>query len=322
MSDREFDRIARLARRFRGPAPPALGIGDDAAVLPIVAGPLAITVDACVEGVHFRRGWASLDRLARRAVEAAVSDLAAMGADPAAPGGGVLFALELPAALDASSFDAIIEGLALGAEAHDAPVLGGNLTRSASDAITITTTALGVCDRASTRSGAKPGDAVFVTGFVGAARLGLEALLASRAEEPLLRPFVERWLSVRARVREGLALRSIATAAIDASDGLAQDASHLCERSGVAIVLELESLPLAPAHREAAEALSLDPTAVALAGGEEYELIFTAPPQARVSFATRIGFVREGCALFVRDARGERAAHSQGWDHFAPSRDT
>jgi thiamine-monophosphate kinase len=318
---REFDRIARLARRFRGPAAPAIGIGDDAAVLPVTAGPLAVTVDASVEGVHFRRAWAPLDRLARRAVEAALSDLAAMGADPSAAGGGVLFALELPSTLDEAAFDSLIEGLALGAEAHQAPVLGGNLARAACDAISITTTAMGVCERPLTRRGARAGDALFVTGVLGAARVGVEALLAGRGDEPRLRPFVDRWLSPSARIREGLALRNVATASIDLSDGLAQDAAHIAAGSGVALVFERDALPLAESQRDACRELGLDPTDVALSGGEEYELLFAAPSSAALSFATRIGFVRAGRGVFARDARGERPVHG-GWDHFAPERES
>jgi thiamine-monophosphate kinase len=308
MSDGEFDRISRLARRFAGPAPPALGIGDDAALLPIIDGPLAITTDASVEGVHFRRAWAPLDRIAKRAVEAAVSDLAAMGADPSLRGGGLLFGLELPGEFSAHEFDALIEGLARGAESHRAPVLGGNLARSTAG-LSITTTALGVARRPLRR--------VFVTGAVGAARLGVEALLAERSTEPLLAPFCERWLSVRAQVAEGLALASLASAAIDLSDGLAADAAHLCARSSVSIVLDAEALPFAPRHHEACAALSLDWLDVALRGGEEYALLFTMPIDQQCPIdATRVGVVRDGAGVFVR-VRGVERPLRGGWDHFA-----
>jgi thiamine-monophosphate kinase len=313
----EFERIARLRARFRGPPPPAVGIGDDCAILPFVGGTLVVTVDASVEGVHFRRAWAPIEHLAARAVEASLSDLAAMGATPALAGGGVLFALELPDALDEPFFDALIEGLARGAERHGAPVLGGNLTRSPSSALSITTTALGIAPRAPLRrSGARAGDGVFVTGPVGAARIGLEALLQNRAREPELVPFVARWMSPTAAIAEGLAIAATATAAIDLSDGLAQDAEHLAEDSRVAIVLDRGLLPTADGHARAAHAVGLDPLDAALSGGEEYALLFTGPDAHGFN---RIGEVQVGRGVWLRDGP-HLAPVSGGWDHFAAAR--
>jgi thiamine-monophosphate kinase len=314
MSDHEFDRIRRLAARFRGPPSPAVGIGDDAAVLPRVDGPLVVTVDASVEHVHFRRGWASLDRLAARAVHAAASDLAAMGADPSRPGGGLLFALDLPSDLHASQFDAIIDGLACGAESLSAPVLGGNLTRSGASALSITTTAMGVADAPLLRSGARAGDNVFVFGTVGGARVGVEALLAGREREPVLAPFVERWLAPRAQIREGLSIAALASACIDLSDGLAQDAAHIAEQSSVGIELEADAILLDHLQVEASRALGFDPIDLALRGGEDYVLLFTARRE-RVEGATRIGRVVKGRGVHVlRD--GVRLRAPSGWDHF------
>jgi thiamine-monophosphate kinase len=315
MTAREFDRIARLRARFRGPASPAVGIGDDAAVLPTVEGPLAITVDASVEGVHFRRAWAPLDRLASRAVEAALSDLAAMGATPARTGGGVLFALELPSSLDEPSFDALIDGLARAAERHAAPVLGGNLSRSAGPTLSITTTALGIVSAppALSRSGARVGDGVFLTGPIGAARVGVEALLRGRGEEPALAPFVSRWLSPRAHIEEGLAIAPVASASIDVSDGLAQDAGHLAHASGVLLELDATALSLADGHAVACLALGLDPLALALEGGEDYVLLFTA---REAPGFVRVGSVREGTGVWLV-GDGPARPIKGGWDHFA-----
>jgi thiamine-monophosphate kinase len=318
MSATEFERIARLRARFRGPRPPAVGIGDDAAVLPTIAGTLVVTVDASVEGVHFRRAWAPLDHLAARAVEAALSDLAAMGASPAPAGGGVLFALELPDALDELSFDALIEGLARASERHGAPVLGGNLTRSAGPALSITTTALGVCPAPPLRrGGARPGDGVFVTGPVGAARIGLEALLRERGDETSLAPFVARWLGPVAAIEAGLRVGSSATAAIDLSDGLAQDAAHVATDSGVAIVLDPAQLPLVPGHAEAARALGIDPLDAAMAGGEDYVLLFCGTDAHGFK---QIGEVRAGEGVWAR-AGGSIRRVLGGWDHFARGED-
>ncbi len=316
MSDGEFDRIQRLTTRFRGPVSPAVGIGDDAAVLPHIEASLVVTVDASVEGVHFRREWSSLDALAERAAHAAMSDLAAMGADPSRAGGGVLFALELPSSIDGAQFDRLIDGLARAAESVGAPVLGGNLTRSGSDAFSITTTAMGVAARPMLRSGARPGDFVFVIGPVGAARVGLEALLRDRATEPALAPFAERWLRARAQIKEGLAIASIASSAIDLSDGLAQDATHVASASGVAVVFDVERFPTANLQDEAARLLGLDPLDCALCGGEDYGLLFTAAPTVTPPFGVRVGFVREGRGVFALRDGVERSLEG-GWDHFA-----
>lgn len=315
MSDREFDRIRRLSTRFRGPPPPALGIGDDAAIHPHVDGPLVVTVDASVEGVHFRREWAPLDRLASRAVHAAASDLGAMGADPSRSGGGVLFALELPNDLDAAAFDAIIEGLASAAESLRAPVLGGNLTRSASSSLSITTTAMGVAPRPMLRKGARVGDNVFVFGAIGAARVGVEALLAGRAQEPSLAPFVEQWLCPRAQIAEGLSIAAIATACIDVSDGLAQDAAHIADDSSVSIEFDAALLPLTASQRAASQRLGFDAIELAVRGGEDYVLLFTAREDS-VDGATKIGRVVDGRGVFIV-REGERERAPSGWDHFA-----
>jgi thiamine-monophosphate kinase len=316
MSDGEFDRVERLRARFRGPVAPSVGIGDDAALLVLDgATTLAVTVDASVEGVHFRRAWAPLDALAARAVNAALSDLAAKSADPSLPGGGVLFALELPAALSEREFDQLIEGLARGAEQHGAPVLGGNLSRASGDALAITTTAIGATRAGALRSGARPGDGLFVSGPLGAARVGVEALLAGRGAEAVFARAVRAWLEPRAHVTEGLALASIARAAIDVSDGLAQDAGHLARASGVRLLIEPERLPLDSGHDRAARALGLDPIAVALAGGEDYVLLFTAREGEAPAWATRIGTVTEGSGVWAREGSGARPL-TGGWDHF------
>lgn len=315
MSDGEFDRIQRLSARFAGPAAPAVGIGDDAAVLPAVDGPLVITTDASVEDVHFRRSWAALDRIGYRAAQAAMSDLAAMCADPSMRGGGVLYSLELPA-LDERAFDALIDGLARAAESHRAPVLGGNLARSSRDTLSITTTALGVARRSALRSGARAGDSLYLSGPVGGAALGLRALLAGRTEDAL-RPCIEQWLAPRAHIVEGLAIASVASSAIDVSDGLTQDASHIAEASRVALVIDADALPISREQHACAQRLGLDAIDCALSGGEDYVLLFTAPAQATTpSFATRIGVVQEGRGVFVvRDGSQRRV--ERGWDHFS-----
>ncbi len=316
MSD-EFTRIAAIAARVSSGSPGVtLGIGDDAAVLAPLTGGVVLTVDASIEGVHFRRGWAPLRVIARRAVHAAVSDLAAMGAGARA----TLVALALPADLDDADFLALVDGTADAARETGAALVGGNLTRASE--IGITTTAVGEAGaRVLTRGGGRPGDAVYVTGVVGAAALGLAHLLGDRAHEPAAEPFVARWSAPVARLREGRALvEAGATACVDVSDGLAQDLGHLCRASGLAARLEAARLPMLAGQRERARALGLDAVTLALTGGEDYELVFTGPASAALdAVGTRIGALVPGPpgGVHTHDAAGVAIdVVARGFTHF------
>lgn len=317
----EFERIARLARRFGLPPAPAVGIGHDCALVPPIDAWTAWSVDASVEGVHFTRAMLSLDLAAERAVEAALSDLAAAGATPAwngRGGCGVLSALTLPRDLDEADFDALVEGIARATERAGAVVLGGNL--AAAPVLSLTTTVVGRIEgRRILRDGARPGDRVFVTGIVGAAALGVQALKSSRID-PRFDPFVMRWRAPRARLAEGVFIAAHASAAIDISDGLAQDLGHVCTASGCGAVIDVARLPMLASQRDAATALGLDAIELALTGGEDYELCFTAPsmPPATGSLTpwTDIGEIVAGTGVYVRDGSGTRPVAHHGWDHF------
>ena len=301
----EDARIARLAARFsQSPRDPAvqLAIGDDAAL----AHGLALSVDVAVEGVHFRRDFAPLEVLAERAVNAALSDLAAMGARPT----GVLLGLLVPREEAPESFDALASGVARAAEAAGAAVLGGNLSRG--DVLSLTTTVLGPAPPAPLRrDGARAGDGVWVTGPPGDAALGLRTLLAGRRDGA----FVHRWLHPRPRLTEGRALVGFATAAMDLSDGLSLDLGRLVAASGVGATLTLDALPRGAGFDEAA---GDDAAALLLGGGESYELLFTAagapPPGVE---ATRIGTIDREPGLRVDAGRGPEPVPPRGHDHFA-----
>ena len=315
----EFSRVAALAARV-GAAKDArvlLGIGDDAAVLAPLSGGVVLTVDTAIEGVHFRRAWAPLRTLARRAVMAALSDLAAMGAIPRA----ILVALALPANIDDAEFLAIVDGMADGARDGHAPLVGGNL--SSSSELSITTTAVGELEtRVLTRTGARAGDSVYVTGVLGAAALGLACLSQGRGDEAAGAPFVERWRVPEARLGQGRALvLAGATACIDVSDGLVQDLGHVCAASGVAAELSVERLPMLPRQREHARAMGLDAEVLALTGGEDYELVFTGPASPALDgIGTKIGAVLSGPIGEVRvvDGAGRQVSlGAVGFEHFA-----
>jgi thiamine-monophosphate kinase len=183
--------------------------------------------------------------------------------------------------------------------------------------LSITTTVVGDApDAPLTRSGVRPGDALFVTGTLGAASLGLQLLRAGRGE--LAPACVERWRRLVARVREGAQLAGTASAAIDVSDGLLQDLGHLASASGVGFELELSQLPLAPGLELACRVLGLDPQALALAGGEDYELLFTLPDGRIPPLGTRIGraVAAQGVRLLDRQGRVVAPPPNAGFQHF------
>lgn len=284
-----------------------LDVGDDAAVIARPRGDLVVSVDASVEGVHFRRSWASLDVLGARAFEAALSDLAAMGSTPV----GAVLALAMPADVSRSEVGALARGVARAARRARCPVVGGNVTRASE--WSITTTVLGTGRRVLTRGGARPGDDVWVTGPLGGAALGLALLERGDASADGAR-FVRRLLAPRARIATGLALHGIARACIDLSDGLAGDLDHVARASGVSIEVHAERVPRAPGLDRVAARLGLDGRSLAITGGEDYELAFTAAPGARVPRGARcIGRVLRGRPRLRVHGLGGAAS---GFDHF------
>lgn len=311
----EHERIRALRQRLeRKRSDVRIGIGDDAAVLLPDTGSMVLTVDAAVEGVHFERGWASWHDIGRRAYVAAASDLAAMGAKPRV----ALLALVLPKSVDDEALFAIVDGVAEGADECGAPIVGGNL--AAGSELSITTTVVGEIEgEPLTRSGARPGDGVYVTGTIGTAALGAAALRAGRESSELAARFVARWRRPVARLVEGERLREVATAAIDVSDGLVQDLDHLCEASGVGAQIDLARLPLDRSHAALAAELGVDPWVVALTGGEDYELLFAAPHgKAVAKLATRIGhFTPRAGEVEILGPNGDRVElPTRGFDHF------
>jgi thiamine-monophosphate kinase len=289
-----------------------VGPGDDAAVLQPPRGErLVATADAVVEGVHFDDRFTPAD-IGWKALAVNLSDLAAMGARPL----WALVALALPRDTDPARVRGLARGLGACARSHGVAVVGGNVTRARQLSLTITV--VGGAARPLLRDGARPGDAVMVSGTVGDAALGLRRgappALARRQRRPI------------PRLALGRALGGIATAAIDVSDGLVQDLGHLCEGSGVAASLRLEELPLSAPYRRATRHAK-DPWIPALAGGEDYELVVTVPPRrvqkaldaaARVATPlTVIGTILPGAGVQVVECNGHLHPVSRGHDHLA-----
>ncbi len=314
MSGGEFDRIARLSKVFGEAVSPDLGIGDDAAVLH-PQGLLIASVDAAVEGVHFRRDLLTLEEASSRAVEAAASDIAAMGGTLDGPGCGLLLAWSLPRDLSDNDFDALLTGARRAADRLSTRVIGGNL--AAAPTIVLTTTVLGRCgSRAVLRSGARPGDIVAVSGPIGAAAIGLRALTACRGAEPWASEVVQAWRSPIARLDLSNEIARVATAAIDISDGLAQDVTHVARASSCAIRLRAEALPMLRQQRRAARELGLDAVEMALHGGEDYEVLATAPRGTLSDAWCEIGEVVEGAGVSVCREGITQELEASGWDHF------
>jgi thiamine-monophosphate kinase len=310
----EQSRIATLQRLLGGQRTRGveLSIGDDAAVLR-ARGRLVWTIDTAVEHVHFELGLLGIEEVGYRAMQAAVSDLAAMGARPLA----ALANLALPPRLSERDFERLVRGQAAAARALDCPIVGGNL--SSSGELSLTTTVLGSVERPLLRSGARAGDELWLLGRVGLARAGLLALQrGKRRRSRALRTCIEAFSRPRALLAEGRRLVGRAHAALDVSDGLAGDAGHLASASRVRVVISASQLRAGlPAELLAAAAeLGQEPLELALYGGEDYALLATGLSRHRPRGATAIGRVTAGRGV-VLESEGRLRALGRGFDHFA-----
>jgi thiamine-monophosphate kinase len=295
-----------------------LGIGDDAAVLDIAApARIVVAVDTLVEGVHFPAGMAA-EAVGYRTAAVNLSDIAAMGAVPRY----ATLALSLPAA-DEAWLSGFAHGLGDALRAAEVSLVGGDTTRGA---LTISLQLIGIVDGAPlTRGGARPGDLILVSGTLGDARAGLDvpAQGAGTAGAAWLR---ERYERPQPRLALGQALRPLAHAAIDVSDGLLADLGHVMRMSACRAEVELDALPLSPALR--AHCALREAQGHALAGGDDYELALCVPPAAaaaahacavRAGVAlTAIGRISAGAGVVCRDRDGhEVRPATAGYRHFS-----
>jgi thiamine-monophosphate kinase len=326
----EFELIERyfapLARGFPG----ACGLRDDAAVISPAAGnELVAKTDIIVCGVDFQPD-APAERVARKALRVNLSDLAAKGATARA----YLLDLIVPETIDEAWIAAFARGLAHDQNEYGVHLIGGD-TSSTSGPITVAVSALGEVPtgRIIRRGGARPGDDVYVTGTIGDAALGLAVVRGelSGLDADAAAFLVERHRLPQPRVALGPRLLGIATASIDISDGLVADLRHVCEVSALSADIEARRVPLSAAARRA---LAADPQrlAAALTGGDDYEILFTAPAAAHAQIAalarssgvpiTAIGRMVPASAaghpsVIVRGERGQPLAFaSEGWTHF------
>lgn len=315
--DDEFSRITWLLGLFAGiptPAPVTLGIGDDAAVIKSGRENWVWTVDACVEGVHFDRRWLTAKDIGWRSFHAAASDVAAMGALPMA----ALCSLALPKNLEPATFRGIAQGQALAARSLGCAIVGGNMTRASE--LSIHTTLLGSTRRPLRRDGARLADEIWLIGQVGAAAAGLLVLqsVPEKRQTPAQRWCARQWRRPNALVASGQALRPVAHAAIDISDGLAADLGHLATASHVRAVLDADALDQALGVRlhKAARELKCTALDLALFGGEDYALLATGTAHKRPKEARVIGHIEKGRGVCLRTGTETRRLSSLGFDHF------
>jgi len=312
---KEFDRIRAIFERIAAVLPANDALGDDCALLPFGDVTLALSIDTSLEGVHFRTDWLDFKEIGFRAAGAALSDLAAEGAMPL----GVLVSLGVPQQNGGKEDPAvdIMEGVAAMCGNLGAQILGGDMTRS--DKYTVDVCVIGRAEHPVRRAGAREGDALWVTGYLGGAALALEML---RKGESMSKQLRNRYACPEPRIEAGRWLATHgATAMIDISDGLGADAQHLSAASEVGLEINLEQIP----RWEDVDAMA------AVASGEEFELLLTMPPAfgdasassfraetgiqlSRIGTCLRGGGRRGGVRLLDHNTPVPLPA---GYDHFA-----
>jgi thiamine-monophosphate kinase len=311
----EFDRIRRIAAVL---GPRGAQLGDDCAVVEWPGGALVLSVDLALEDVHFRRSWLSPREIGWRAGAAALSDLAADGAEPV----GMLTSVGLPPDFGDQALEGLARGLGEVAALVGAVVLGGDLSRA--ERLILDVVAVGRAERPVTRAGARPGDGIWVTGSLGGARAAWSALEAGRPPD---RDALERFAHPVPRIVPGRVLAAAgARAMLDVSDGVAGDARHLAAASDVALDVDLGTLPLGPGVVAEAEKAGQAPAVFAAQGGEDYELLVALPEDFSRNDAlalqrttgvglTRVGTVRAGSGVSFRYEGA--VLDLSGYDHFA-----
>ena len=313
----EFELIARYFTRPIARRDVLLGVGDDAALLEVPAGQMLVAaIDTLVEGRHFLPD-APPESVGHQALAVNLSDLAAMGAEPA----WALLALSLPQP-DALWLEGFARGFHALADRAAVTLVGGDTVRGPR-VVTVQVLGFVPAPLALRRAGARPGDGLYVSGTLGDAAAGLELLHGDRATD-LDSPLVRRYRFAEPRLALGRSLRGVASAAMDLSDGLFGDLAKLCQASGTGAVVELEDLPRSAAL--SARFGAADAERLALGGGDDYELLFTVPPSAERELRTaldaavsitRIGEIVAGRGVQWRRAGRLVAPGVTGYDHFA-----
>jgi len=308
--------IARIRGQARQRRNVITGIGDDCAILRIPPGhEILVTTDFTLEGIHFRGEWHDPEVVGHRCLTRGLSDIAAMGGQPVA----VFLSLALPRSLPQAWVDRFLRGLLKLADKFHVVLAGGDTAESPggvlADIVVVGSVPRGKAIR---RSGARPGDRIYVTGRLGESTAALNLLFAGRK---LCAADFPRHFRPTPRIEVGRTLRErgLASAMIDLSDGLSTDLAHICEESSVGAEIRSDAIPLASIGKPPRE-VDLQ---LALHGGEDYELLFTAPEGKRVPSRiagvaiTQIGHLKQGKRVVLVDRKGKRVElRPGGWEHF------
>jgi thiamine-monophosphate kinase len=338
----EFGLIEKIRKSTAGSPPSVLtGIGDDAAVLKLSASAqLLATTDMLAEGVHFDLSYTDYYSLGWKSAAVNLSDIAAMGGLPRF----CLTSLGIPPTVSVEQISDFYRGLHALLRAHRTILVGGDTCSSRKDLV-VSVVMLGEAEKKQvmTRFGAKPGDRIFVTGTLGDSAGGLELLKATRDEgrgtkrkgkseirnpKSAIKKLIERHLRPVPRVEWGrkIALSGCASSMIDISDGLSSDLSHICEQSGVGASVSAEKIPISRPLRQASDCLMKSVMQYALSGGEDYELLFTAPAAKIKKLlsldlpVTEIGEITRTRRMLMVDGRGRKTPlRPTGYNHFLRS---
>lgn len=328
--------LARLLARLPRPSPTVLvGPGDDAAVVAASRNErLVLTTDAVVEGVHFSRAYSTPADIGHRALAVNLSDLAAMAATPR----WALLSLVLPDSMEVADVEHLVDGLAALAIENGVSVIGGNITRTTGPLVVDVTAAGEAAPRKwLTRSGAKAGDEIYVSGTIGGAAAGLEMLQSGTGNQErgagrrdAGAGCVAKYLRPEPRVRLGIAMgrHRAATAAMDLSDGLADALEQVATASGVGVTVDAARLPIDASAREWWMARGVDPVSAALSGGDDYELLCAVPRKGTAALRavtrrvaqpplTKIGEFTKDPRERVLLRAGQKEALPKGFEHFA-----
>lgn len=327
----EFGLIDRIRHTYSGSHGPlddlSVGIGDDAAVFDPAGQHVVVTTDMLVEGVHFRRDWSDFYSIGWKAAAVNLSDIAGMGAEPTY----AFISLAFGAGETVENMDRLYDGFVDCLNRYGARLAGGD-TNSTPRNLVISVTLLGrvPAGRALTRSGARVGDHIVVTGTLGNSAAGLALLIeaglarAEKLDKDLVN--IHRRPQPRITASRVAAVTDGVHAAMDLSDGLAGDLAKLCHASGVGAVVHAASLPISDSARRVAEMVGKDPNTFALHGGEDYELLLSVAPDASAGLirslmeagvpATVIGEMTKQGLRLETDEASEDLAAAGGWDHF------
>ncbi|PNX50316.1 MAG: thiamine-phosphate kinase [Thermoplasmata archaeon M8B2D] len=310
----EFGLIDKITKKSKD-EDVLVGIGDDAAVVKTTRGLQVLTTDCLVEVDHFRKEWFTPNQIGMKAIEINVSDVAAMGAVPRF----ALISLGLPKDLDVDFVGEMYRGMWKICSKYNIEIIGGNMTHSQQIFISVTLTGNVNNKNLCLRNGAKPGDYIFVSGYLGNGRAGLRLFQENVNGFEIVR---KTYLEPKAQLKTALKLAPFVNSMIDISDGLASDIKHICEQSKCGAIIYKDKIPINDKVRQVAKTLDEDEYKYALFGGEDFQLVYTVSKSnlhSVVGFL--IGEITKDKKIKLVSNIGEEIIKEKGYDHFSSSLD-